>query len=172
MPHGPRLLRLAKVLDTLVESLYFDLYTVEKFFSVPPRVDRQRAVPVTAPLHIPAGTKVAFATAPSLRLWRRQLLTMHLLDDAVRARHQTDDTVPVWVPIRRGNQLQAHEVPFVAWDSAPAVAKSLLMTVRWIGHYAKAKGQQPPPETTRLAYESYLRLFVPHEQALKRMERT
>lgn len=164
MPHGPRLLRLAKVLDTLVESLYYELYTVEKFLAVPPRVP---SIPLSAPLEIPARSKVAFTTEPSPRDWPRQLLTMQLLDDTVRARHQNDGTTPVWVPISHGTKLEAHEVPYIAWDRAPAVAKSLLMTVHWMRQYTQHTGKSAHSSTTRLAYESYLKLFTPHEAALK-----
>lgn len=173
MPRGPWLLRLARVLDTLVESLYYDLYTAEKFFVLPSSTPIARqSIPLTAPLELPPRARVVSPPLRSLAAWHRQLDITKILENTVRARHaQSQNSEPMWVPIRRAGRFEPYVVPYVAWDSSPAVAKSLLMTVRWMRRYAQAKGRQSPSETTRLAYEGYLRLFVPHEQALKRKDR-
>jgi hypothetical protein len=45
------------------------------------------------------------------------------------------------------------------------------MTVRWMRTYEAAKHRQPNMTTVRLAYETYLTLFVRHERALRVHER-
>jgi len=171
-PQGPKILRLARTLDTLTESLYFDHYTAEKFFELPRTQSAVRAIPLSAPLTVPIGAVVVANEPTSFNAWQRQLLTTQLLDDTVRAQHQhAANHEPVWVPIRRSGRMQPHVVPHIQWDRAPAVPKSLLMTAWWIRRYAQAKGTQPPASTTRLAYENYFNLFTRHEAALKREAR-
>jgi len=76
----------------------------------------------------------------------------------------------MWVPIRRRGPTEPLVVPYIQWDSAPAVPKSLLMTAWWIRRYAQARGKQPSTGTTRIAYENYLTMVPRHQAALSRKE--
>lgn len=171
-PQGPKVLRLVRVLDTFVESLYYNHYTAEKFFELPITEPSERVIPLSAPLVLPASAHVVATKPRTFHEWHHQLLTTQFLNDTVRARHQhAVNQEPVWVPIHRAGRMQPHVVPYVQWDGAPAVPKSLLMTAWWIRRYAQAKRKQPPLSTTRLAYENYLTLFTRHEAALKREQK-
>ena|SRR2546425_5213362 len=172
MPSGVRLLRLGKTLDTLVESLYYELYAAEKFF-VLPRAQQPGARPPTAgsasTAELPHGVRIVSRSPRSWEAWWRGLLFAQFQNDTIRAKNvQAVNQEPLWLPVRRNGKPQPYRVPFAIWDQAPAHPKAIVMTAQWVRRYNATKGKAPAPEITRLAYVNYLDLFQRHYLALHR----
>jgi len=171
MPTGARLLRLAKVLDTLVESLYYEIYTNEKFVVLPRRdllIKPLLTTPSSQRPVVPAKATIVNQPPTSLEGWWRSLLVARTYDNTIRAQHQhAKDQERLWLPLRINGKPQPWPVSFETWDKAPAHPKSLLMTVRWIRGYEAAKGKPAAPERTRFAYDNFLDLYERHYRALQ-----
>jgi len=178
-PSGARCIRLARVFSTLVESLYYDLYTQAKYFQSW-QDHEPTPIHMTSPRRLgPIRTAVPVGRGSS---WSPHPAT-EVLDAAVRARHHgTPTPEPFWVPAPgRGATREARLVSEAEWHGAAPEWKAELLTHRWERRVNAGRERPVSGRSVAAMYQQCLALFrkerlhalpampviknhVPHEQ--------